>query len=327
MSAAPTTPRYTRPTAAWQTWVTPERSSVRYPARPHLKRPPRLLLMSPRDPTQPCLFSRLPRELRLQIYECVLPRDLFLAPASGKYMCGMKERFKPALLHVCGLVRLEVATLLYGSTRITYKLTNFDFRPFEQWVTTIPKEHVNYMSRNKNLIMDLSGHIFPPITKKRFELCDTFGNRYLIPKGNSYNQFINFCLLAHWTQWCGNHSIPKKLHWNYRFGINTEFGSEADTFSVLRSFHKWFSSYLWTIAQPNVQNAWLRNVRRRTMKRELQKMLESIERAWRVHHTRMEDTKDADTRKSVSYSASAYASLRDDWATRVAIVKEVISSW
>ncbi|KAL5399353.1 hypothetical protein PMIN06_004876 [Paraphaeosphaeria minitans] len=175
--------------------------------------------------------------------------------------------------------------------------------------------------------MDLRGCSFPPVSKIIIELCETFGNRYLTPKGDSYKQFINFCLLARWTQWCGHHTIPKKLHWNYRFGINSEFGSEEDTFSVLRSIHRWFNSYLWTIAQPNVQNAWLRNVRKRTMKRELQKMLESIETAWNVHHTRMEDTKDANTCKSVGYSASAYASLSEDWATRVAIVKEVISSW
>lgn len=92
-------------------------------------------------------------------------------------MRGMKVTLKPALLHVCTLVRLEVAALLYGSSHITYKLMAFDFRPFEQWLDILPKEHVNYLSRNRNLTMDLRGHLWQPASEDISQLCQDFGNR------------------------------------------------------------------------------------------------------------------------------------------------------
>ncbi|KAF2451353.1 hypothetical protein P171DRAFT_4396 [Karstenula rhodostoma CBS 690.94] len=327
MIAAPATPGYARPTAAWKARITSERSRVQYTARPRPKRPSRLLLIRPHDPSRPCYFSCLPRELRLQVYEYILPQYLFLAPSRHDNR-WMKERFKPALLHVCGLVRLEVAALLYGSTHITYYLSSFQFRPFGEWLTTIPKEHVTYLAKNRNLKMYLDEDIFEPVMKDMVELCERFGNRYLIPKGDSYKQFIKFCQLARWTQWCGDHSISKKLHWNYSFELGPRSDDwEEDMFLILKSLHSRFDSYLWTIANPTIQNAWKRDVRKRTMKRELQKMLESIDKAWMAHCRGLENLQGVYKHARSGYSRCAYDSLRDEWATKVANVREIISSW
>jgi hypothetical protein len=179
MAAPPTAPRYARPTAAWKARITPERASVvQYTARLKSRQPSRLLLISPQDPSRPCYFSRLPRELRLQIYEYILHPTLFLGPASLQYIRGMKQRVKPALLHVCGLIRLEVAALLYGSTHITYKPSDFNFQPLEHWLSTIPAEHVAYLADNRNLSLVLNEYFSQPIPKERLALCERFGNRY-----------------------------------------------------------------------------------------------------------------------------------------------------
>lgn len=179
MIFAPSEPRrYARPTAAWKARITPERSRVQHNARPQSKRPHRLLFIRPQEPNRPCYFSLLPRELRLQVYGYIMPQDLVLAPASRQYICAMKQRFKPALLHVCGLLRLEIAALLYGSAHITYMISSFDFRPLEEWLTTLPVEHVAYLARNKNLTIDCCGVFFQPVVKETIKLCERFGNRY-----------------------------------------------------------------------------------------------------------------------------------------------------
>jgi hypothetical protein len=179
MEVPPATPRYARPTAAWKARITPERASaIQYTARPKTRQRPRLLLIRPQDLSRPCYLSRLPRELRFQIYEYLLHPNLLLGPASLQYIRGMKQRLKPALLHVCGLVRLEVAALLYGSTHITYKLSDFNFWPLEHWLSTMPAEHVAYLAKNKNLTLDLREYFSQPIPKERIELCERFGNRY-----------------------------------------------------------------------------------------------------------------------------------------------------
>lgn len=165
-----------------------------------------------------------------------------------------------------------------------------------------------------------------PKNYKRYEV--DLIDRYMIPKGDSYNQFIKFCQLARWTQWCGDHSIPKKLHWNYGFGLYSRFdGREEDIVLTLKSMHAWFNSYLWTIAQPTVQKAWMRNVRKRTMKRELQEMLKSIEKTWLAHSTQLDNMRGVCKYARSGYSHSAHAALCEDWAAKVATVREIIDSW
>lgn len=179
MSARPSTPSYARPTTAWKTPVTPERSSSRsqYIASPRFRKRPKFLLIKRQDPMKPCFFASLPRELRLQVYEYILPPDLLLMPAPQNFLHAMRKRLLPVLLHVCSVIRFEVAASFYGSMHFTYDLIRFDFTPLQCWLTTLTAEHRAYLERNRNITMVIRGYRRPTL-EDHAELCETFGNRY-----------------------------------------------------------------------------------------------------------------------------------------------------
>lgn len=116
------------------------------------------------------------------------------------------------------------------------------------------------------------------------------------------------------------------MHWNYEFGVDLW---EEECLSMREATSRWFNAYLWTIAQTNVQSAWLRNVRKRLMKPEIQKILEGIEKAWEADCTPLDEvhTDGADTLNDMGYSPGADGLLCKEWTAKVAIVKEIINNW
>jgi hypothetical protein len=120
----------------------------------------------------------------------------------------------------------------------------------------------------------------------------------------------------------------KKLPWKYSFESIAECHNRVDMFRNLLSLRKWFNSCLWAIAQPSIQNAWVRDVRKYTMKAEMQKIVDRVETTWCEQAKRLEENLHGGSESErYRYPDGAYGLLRKDWITRIAIVRSIINDW
>lgn len=119
---------------------------------------PKASTIEPQDPGRPCYFARLPAELRLQIYDRILPSKIEIYESSFT----KQPESMPVGLHVCRLIRREVAALFYGSVHIMYK-SRYPKYPYfellEQWISTVSKEHRVHLIKNKNLTVFIRARV------------------------------------------------------------------------------------------------------------------------------------------------------------------------
>ncbi|KAF1972187.1 hypothetical protein BU23DRAFT_569400 [Bimuria novae-zelandiae CBS 107.79] len=312
MNIAPSTPRYARATAASKARAISKHSRTQLITPLWKKEAPKAVIIRPQDTSQDCYFARLPPEIRLQVYEYILPTETLA-------LCSMlRHKLLPALLGVCRLIRREAAAMFYGSTHFTGGSELFQIEFLERWLTAIPTEHRVFLAKNRKLTIVIRGPLPNPTPSKQHELYKRYGNRYLVPKADLYPKFINFCQLARWAEWCGERSYAKNLSWNYEFEIE-----DGITFWVYRwpkdlrgmaMLREWFDFNFWGVASARLEIDRVRDMRRNSMKRELLKVLRSMDGAWNKFLMERPTV-----RHLILPTGQSYPSWLETWQTRVVV--------
>ncbi|KAF2739069.1 hypothetical protein EJ04DRAFT_9407 [Polyplosphaeria fusca] len=192
--------------------------------------PRRLARIKPQDARKPCPLATLPAELRIMIYDYILPSTTvrILSPEAER-----NERTEylapclwPSILRVCRVLRSEFAFQFY--TRVNFSapiLSKSNFVVVRRFVARLPVAHRHLLAHNKNFKLRW---ILPeylqwgdPQDHSSWVACLRYGNLRSIHKKKHKTHFIAFCRLADWFLWCESMGLAD-MEWKYEFSFNME---------------------------------------------------------------------------------------------------------
>ncbi|PVI03504.1 hypothetical protein DM02DRAFT_244802 [Periconia macrospinosa] len=282
MYKPPSTPRYTRATEASKAKRSPKSRSYRSSTFRDVHA--NTVVIPPADPKKMCPLAILPAEIRLLIYNYVLPQGPVLIDATPRPRGGINERTRnrwPAILRVCRLIRKEAAHEFYAKTPFEAYIFSFEICS-PNWTTYVSKTDFDSLAQNRNMTMLLpcfttSSHI------PSWQQSKNFGNIYDIGRKRCQNHFLTFCTLAKWWLQCGQHSM-RNVDWRYNFW---QPNYRHDIFYMSKPHEylwAWLFEKMSTVVLPCVQQNWTRSSNKRAMKKPALGMLEALDREFKEAH-------------------------------------------
>lgn len=273
------------------TLSTEDRHTIAYNANLHP--------IKPQSPTKPCPLSTLPSELRSTIYTYILDQHSPL-PSPGQVQTisvrpdhhRRHDYTTPSLLHICRAIRIEAAYTYYTTTPFTWTVRNLNFAPIISYMESLPHAHRALLARNPHKTINVIPRVVQAFTyapakylldgmiEDHWKACEAFGNLYALSTDVHRKQFIIFCRLATWWLWCAGPEGNRDVAWTYTFewewrrGWGTQVWREDRASGGLCGFLR---DCVGVFMAGSVKRAWTRNVRKKGMRREVERLLEALD--------------------------------------------------